>query len=455
MPQYDRPSTLTLKCIDLSFEGLGVCKDNGRVIFVEEMFPGDEAQVEIVYQRAGSLFGRVTKLLKASPDRIEPKCKVCSSCGGCEFQKYAYKAQLVYKQKKVVEQFRKIGHMDVEALPTIGMEDPYFYRNKIQVPFGCDSKGNVYCGFYKQNTHVIVPIEKCFIEDERAEPILKAMRYLMKSMRIGPFDEDSGEGVIRYALIKTSKFFHDVMLVLVTGVDSFASRNNFVRALVEQCPEITTVVQNINSRHTNVILGDRTKILYGKGFIRDTLCGVNFRISAKSFYQTNPIMTEILYNTAMDFAKLTPDDVVFDAYSGIGTIGMIAAKRCKKAISVEIVPEAVHDAIANARENNITNFVSYADDASDYITRMARVNDHIDVLFMDPPRKGSDQRFLDAVIKLKPSRILYVSCDPTTLARDVAYLNQSYKVGKIQPVDLFPQTFHVETVVVLSIRKRD
>jgi len=274
----------------------------------------------------------------------------------------------------------------------------------------------------------------------------------MKSMRIEPFDEDSGEGVIRYALIKTSKYFHDVMLVLVTGVDSFPSRNNFVHALVEQCPEITTVVQNINSRHTNVILGDRTRILYGRGFIRDTLCGVNFRISAKSFYQTNPIMTEILYNTAMDFAELTPNDVVFDAYSGIGTIGMIAAKRCKKAISVEIVPEAVHDAISNARENNITNFVSYADDASDYITRMARVNDHIDVLFMDPPRKGSDQRFLDAVIKLKPSRIVYVSCDPSTLARDVAYLSKSYKVGKIQPVDLFPQTFHVETVVALTLR---
>jgi 23S rRNA (uracil1939-C5)-methyltransferase len=199
----------------------GVCKDNGRVIFVDGIFPGEEGDIEITYQRAGTLFGRVVKLTKTSPDRIQPKCPVCSTCGGCEFQQYAYKAQLSYKQKKVEEQFRKIGHMTINALPTIGMESPYFYRNKIQVPFTRDNKGNVYCGFYKENTHVIVPIEKCYIEDERAEPILKAMRTLMKSMRIEPFDEDSGEGVIRYALIKTSKYFQDVMLVLVTGVDSF------------------------------------------------------------------------------------------------------------------------------------------------------------------------------------------------------------------------------------------
>jgi 23S rRNA (uracil1939-C5)-methyltransferase len=455
MSRFDRPEIIHLSCTDLSFEGKGVCKDNGRVIFVDGIFPGEEGDIEITYQRAGTLFGRVVKLTKTSPDRIQPKCPVCSTCGGCEFQQYAYKAQLSYKQKKVEEQFRKIGHMTINALPTIGMESPYFYRNKIQVPFTRDNKGNVYCGFYKENTHVIVPIEKCYIEDERAEPILKAMRTLMKSMRIEPFDEDSGEGVIRYALIKTSKYFQDVMLVLVTGVDSFPSRNNFVHALVEQCPQITTVVQNINSRHTNVILGDRTKTLYGKGFIRDTLCGVNFRISAKSFYQTNPIMTEILYKTAMDFAELTPNDIVFDAYSGIGTIGMIAAKKCKKAISVEIVPEAVRDAIANAKENNILNFVSYADDASSYISKMARVGDHIDVLFMDPPRKGSDPRFLNAVKSLKPSRIVYVSCDPSTLARDVAYLSDKYIVGKIQPIDLFPQTFHVETVCELSLRNDD
>jgi 23S rRNA (uracil1939-C5)-methyltransferase len=453
MPAFSKPETVRLSCVDLSFEGLGVCKDEGRVVFVEGMFPGEEADVEIAYERAGSLFGRVAKLIKPSPDRIEPRCKVCSICGGCQFQQYAYKAQLTYKRNKVKEQFRKIAHMDVAVLPVIGMDEPYFYRNKIQMPFGVMGKGKVYCGFYEKGSHLIVPIEKCYIEDERAERIFQTVCNLMTSMGIRPYDELSGEGTIRYALIRTSKCFHDIMLTLVTVSDRFASSERFLHALLETCSEITTVVQNVNPKRTNVILGERTKTLFGRGFIRDTLCGVNFRISPKSFYQTNPTMTETLYEKAMDFAELTPNDVVFDAYSGIGTIGMIAAKRCKKAISVEIVPEAVRDAIANAKDNGIANFVSYADDASAFISRMARVGDHIDVLFMDPPRKGSDKRFLDAVIKLKPSRIVYVSCDPSTLARDVAYLSKSYKINKIQPVDLFPQTFHVETVVALTLKK--
>lgn len=443
----------TLICKDLSFQGLGVCRTGDKVVFVEGMLPGEEAEVEILYSRAGSLFGRMKKLIKMSPDRIVPKCPVASACGGCQFQNYAYKAQLLYKQRKVEEQFRKIGHLAIKALPTIGMEDPYYYRNKIQMPFGCDMRGHVYCGFYKANTHAIVPIEKCYIEDQRAEPILKEIRSLMESVRIFPYSEETGEGIIRYVLIRTSKHFPEVMVVLVTSVDGFSARDAFVHSLIEKCPSITTVVQNVNSNRTNVILGDRTTTLYGDGFIRDTLCGVNFRISAKSFYQTNPIMTEILYKTAMDFAKLQPTDVVFDAYSGIGTIGMIAAKQCQKAISVEIVPEAVRDAIDNAKENSIGNFVSYADDASNYITRLARKHEHIDVLFMDPPRKGSDPRFLNAVLSLRPSRIVYVSCDPTTLARDVSILSDRYSIGSVQPIDLFPQTFHVETVVALTLKQ--
>jgi 23S rRNA (uracil1939-C5)-methyltransferase len=442
-------------CVDLTYEGKGVCKVEQGVVFVTGMFPLDEGDIEISYKRAGQLFGRLVKLTKPSVDRVPSLCPVCNACGGCDFQAYAYKAQLLFKQAKVKEQFHRIGHLDVEPLPTLGMEHPYFYRNKIQPLLGADERGNVYSGFYKEGSHVIVPIEKCYIEDERATKILVEIRKLMKSMRIPPYFEDDGYGVMRHILIKTSYYYKEIMVVLVTACDSFPGRNNFVHALLEVCPEITTIVQNINSRHTSIVLGGRNRVLFGKGYIQDKLCDVHFRISAKSFYQTNPVMTEILYKTAMDFAELAPTDVVFDAYSGIGTIGLIAAKKVKKVISVEIVEEAVNDAIHNARDNDITNFEAYADDATNFIYKMINAKEKIDVLFMDPPRKGSDERFLKAVKTLLPKKVIYVSCDPSSLARDVAYLSSKYEIGKIQPVDMFPQTYHVETVCELSLRNAD
>ena len=439
-------------CQDLTYEGLGVCKKGKEVVFVPGMFPGDEGEIEISYRRAGSLFGSVRKLNKLSSDRIVPKCKICSACGGCSFQQLSYEKQLEFKSKKVKEQFRKIGHMDVDVLPTLGMETPYFYRNKIQMPLGKDRRGNIYSGFYKTGTHVIVPVEKCYIEDERAEHILKVAKTLMKSMRVEPYDEDSRYGVVRHILIRTSKHYPQIMVVLVTNVDVFPSRQNFVKALVKECPEVTTVVQNINSRQTNVILGEKERVLFGKGFIEDDLCGVHFRISSKSFYQTNPIMTEVLYSKAIEAAKLTKNDIVFDAYSGIGTIGMIASRSCGKVISVEIVKDAVKDGIQNAKFNGIENYEMYCDDASSFMVRMAEKKQPVDVLFMDPPRKGSDKRFLDSLLKLKPKRVVYVSCDCSTLARDCAYIQKSYKIESIQPVDMFPQTPHVETISVICLK---
>ena len=438
------------KCVDLSFEGKGVVKNGSDVIFVDGMFPGEEGDIEITYRRAGQLFGKVSHLDKKSPNRIDPRCKICSACGGCTFQQYAYEAQLKWKTDKVKEQFRKIAHMDVEVQPCVGMDNPYYYRNKIQMPFAKDRKGNVYCGFYKQNTHVIVPVDKCHIEDERAEKILNVCKKLMKSMHIDPYNEDERYGVLRHVLIRTSYYKDQIMVVLVTAIDSFRSRGNFVDALVKECPEITTVVQNINSRATNVILGEKEHVLYGKGYIEDSLCGLSFRISAKSFYQTNPVMTEKLYRFAMEAGKLTKEDVAFDAYSGIGTIGLIACKDVKNVISVELVGAAVKDGIRNAERNHIENFKMYCDDASSFMVNMASRKEHVDVLFMDPPRKGSDERFLNAVLKLKPSRIVYVSCEPSTLARDVAYINGMYQVEVIQPFDMFPHTTHVETVCLLT-----
>ena len=436
-------------CVGISSEGKGVVKCGMDTYFVTGLFPGEEGEFSFDYARAGQRFARIVRLSKVSPDRIEPLCKICTSCGGCAFQQYAYPAQLLYKREKVKEQFRKIAKMDVEPLPCLGMDDPYYYRNKIQMPFAKDSRGNLYCGFYKEKTHVIVPVDTCYIEDERAKKVLDAVKRLGKSFHIEPYQEDRGEGLLRHVLIRAAKHKEQVMVVLVTRRDTFPSRNNFVKALIKECPFITTVVQNVNPRHTNVILGEFERVLYGPGFIEDTLCGIIFRISAKSFYQVNPVMTERLYQKAIEAAKLTSEDVVFDAYSGIGTIGMVAAGHCKEVIAVEIVKEAVIDAKRNAKENGIGNVSFYCDDASSFMVRMAERKQRVDVVFLDPPRKGSDQRCLDAICKLAPSRIVYVSCEPSTLARDVAYLSKKYRLESLQPVDMFPHTPHVETVVGL------
>lgn len=440
-------------CVDLSYEGKGVAKDGKDVYFVPGMFPGEEGDIVFDYARNGAKFGKIKSLSKVSPDRIQPRCKICSACGGCSFQQYDYAAQLRYKTAKVKEQFKKIAKMDIDPLPCIGMDNPYFYRNKIQMPFGKDTKGNLYCGFYKESTHVIVPVETCYIEDERAKLILDEIKKIGKSFRIEPYQEDEGKGFLRHVLIRTSKHKDQVMVVLVTYKDAFPSRNNFIKALLKECPFITTVVQNINPRHTNVILGEQERVCYGPGFIEDLLCGISFKISAKSFYQVNPVMTEVLYSKAIEAAKLTKDDIVFDAYSGIGTIGMCASKSCKQVISVEIVKEAVMDARRNAKQNHVDNISFYCDDASAFMVRMANSHQKVDVLFMDPPRKGSDKRFLDAACKLAPDRIVYVSCDPSTLARDIAYLSRKYKLGSVQPVDMFPHTTHVESVASLVLKK--
>lgn len=442
-----------VSCVDISYEGKGVCKNGKDVYFVPSIFPGEEGDIIFSYSRNGAKFGKLVRLDVVSPFRKEPRCKVCSACGGCQFQQYDYAKQLEWKSKNVKEQFRKVAGMDVEVNPCVGMDDPYFYRNKIQMPFGRDKRGNVICGFFKAGTHDIVPIETCYIEDRRSEKILSSIKSIMKSMRISPYDEDKREGILRHVLIRTSFYRDEIMVVLVTAVDVFPGRGNFVKALIKSCPEVTTVVQNINTRQTNVILGEKERVLYGPGFIRDSLCGIEFKISAKSFYQTNPVMTEKLYDFAVKSGKIDGNCVVFDAYSGIGTIGLIASKHAKEVLSVELVKEAVADGRKNAERNGITNFKMYCGDVSSFMERMAKEKQTVDILLMDPPRKGSDQRFIDATLALLPKRIVYVSCDPSTLARDVKMFSHKYQIETIQPFDMFPHTAHVETVAMLSLRE--
>ena len=437
------------RCVDISSEGKGVIKFGKDIIFCDGLFPGEEADVEILYQRAGVSFGKVKKLHKLSKDRIQPKCKICTSCGGCQYQQIKYDAQLVFKTNRVKNAIKRIAHLDVPVNDCIGAKHPYNYRNKIQVPFSKDRKGNVVYGFYKENSHEIIPTKECAIEDKRAASILWDIKELVKEFNIPIYNEDSGKGILRYVLIRTSYHYPELMVVLVASMMNFPGQRNFIDALLKKHPEITTIVENVNSRHTNVILGNKEKVLYGPGFIRDTICDLTFEISASSFFQINPEQVEILYKTALNLINIEKNQIVLDAYSGVGTIGLIASKNAKKVISVEIVKDAVKNGIENAKRNNITNIEFHNDDASEFINRF---DGDLDIVIMDPPRKGSDEKFLSAIINKKPKQIIYVSCDPETLARDLKFLSSTYKVTYVQPVDMFPMTAHVETICALSFK---
>jgi len=438
--------TIKGKCVDISSEGKGVVKYGQDIVFCDGLFLGEEADIELLYTRAGVYFGRVKKLNVISRDRIQPKCKICTSCGGCQYQQIRYEKQLEFKTKRVKEAMKRIAHLDVEVKDCIGAKHPYHYRNKIQMPYAKDRKGNIVYGFYRQNTHEIIPTKECMIEDQRAASILWDIKELLKEYKIPVYNEDSGKGILRYVLIRTSYHYDELMVVLVTSMMNFPGQRNFVDALLKLHPEITTVVENVNSRHTNVILGNKEKVLFGPGFIKDTICGLTFEISASSFFQVNPEQVEVLYKTALDLIDVKKEQVVLDAYSGVGTIGLIASKNAKKVISVEIVKDAHKNAIDNAKRNNINNIEFFCDDAGKFINNY---DGDLDIVIMDPPRKGSDEKFLSSLLKRKVPQIIYISCDPETLARDLKYLSPLYKVNYVQPVDMFPMTSHVETIVGL------
>ena len=375
------------------------------------------------------------------------KCNISKKCGGCQFQGIPYKEQLKKKQKKEQSLLGAYG----KVCSIIGMENPYYYRNKVHAVFDRDRKGNIISGIYEEGTHRVVPVENCLIEDEKSQEIIRTIRGMLKSFKIRTYDEDTGYGLLRHVLIRRGFSTGEIMVVLVTGSPIFPSKNNFVKALRKAHPEITTVVLNVNDRQTSMVLGDREKPIFGPGFIKDRLCGCMFRISPKSFYQVNPVQTEILYQTAIDYAGLTGKETVIDAYCGIGTIGLIAAKKAGKVIGVELNKDAAKDARINAKENKITNAAFYQGDAGRFMVEMSAKGEKADVVFMDPPRAGSDERFLSSVVKLSPKKVIYISCNPETLARDLKYLTKHhYKVEKIQPVDMFPFCDHCETVCSLS-----
>ena len=390
-----------------------------------------------------------TPVKKPPEEAGHTPCPVYRKCGGCQLQNLSYPRQLAWKQDRCQKLLGKFGKVS----PILGMDRPYHYRNKVQAAFGFDKRrGRIISGVYQSSTHRIVPIDSCQTEDETADRIIVSVRGLLKDFKLTAYDETTGRGFLRHVLVKRGFSTGEVMVVLVTGTPVFTAKKHFVAALLRLHPEITTILQNVNDRRTSMVLGDREKVLYGPGTITDLLCGCKFRISAKSFYQINPTQTEVLYNTAMDFAGLTGKEKVLDAYCGIGTIGLVAAKRgAGQVLGVEVNPDAVKDAIQNAKENGMKNAWFTCGDAGEFLEEAALQGERWDVVFMDPPRAGASKEFLTALCACGPKRVVYISCDPETLSRDLGILQANhYQIEKIQPVDMFPHTQHIETVVLLS-----
>lgn len=385
--------------------------------------------------------------IEKNNDLEKLNCPVSDKCGGCQLQHFSYEKQLLEKQEQVnalLEKFCKVENI-------IGMNNPYYYRNKVHAAFDTDKKGNVVSGVYEAGSHRVVPIDSCLIEDQRADNIIVTIRGMLKSFKIRTYDEDKGIGLLRHVMVRTGHLSGEIMVVLVLASHIFPSKNNFVKALLKKHPEITTIVMNVNSKKTSMVLGEREQVIYGKGFIEDTLCGKVFRISPKSFYQINAVQTEVLYGKAIELADLKGKETIIDAYCGIGTIGIIASDNVKKVIGVELNRDAVKDAITNAKRNKANNIYFYNQDAGEFMNQMAAEKQSVDVVFLDPPRSGSTEQFMDSMISINPKKVVYISCNPATLERDLAYMvKRGYEVKRAIPVDMFPGTEHVECVVLIE-----
>lgn len=380
-------------------------------------------------------------------EKEKKRCPVEKQCGGCQLLAYSYEQQLKRKEKRVSSLLSKYGKVE----HIIGMDDPYYYRNKVHAAFSHDRKGNAVSGIYEEGSHRVVNVDSCYLENQKADAIIVTIRKMLKSFRLKTYDEDTGYGFLRHVLVRTAHATGQILVVLVTGTPIFPSKNNFVKVLRKEHPEITTIVQNINDKRTSMVLGERNQILYGCGYIEDILCGKRFRISPKSFYQVNSGQTELLYRKAIEYAGLTGRETVIDAYCGIGTISLVVAEHAKNVTGIELNGDAVKDAIVNKKLNHVKNVRFVKGDAGKFMMGMAAAGEQCDVVFMDPPRSGSTVEFMKSVAAMKPEKVVYISCEPDTLARDLEYFTKhGYRMKRAVPVDMFPVTEHVESVVLMS-----
>ena len=446
---------LTLRVERLSSDGSGVAHSaDGEAVFVPGTAPGDEARVRIVKDCGRYAFGILDELLTPSPDRIPVDCPVAGPCGGCSLRHLDYAAELRAKQESVLDAFRRIGGLEVPVLDILPSPDVDRYRNKVQFPVGIDKNGVPCIGFYAGRTHRIVPCPDCKLQPSVLNEIGNALCAFFAQQGIRPYDEQSGKGLVRHIFLRRGAHSGQIMVCLVCTRAKLPHAEQLCTALREQFPAISTILLNVNAKNTNVILGSENHILYGPGYIEDTLCGVPVRLGPLSFYQVNTLAAERLYGVAAQYAQLTPDDTLLDLYCGMGTIGLSMAGQCRELIGVEIVPEAIESAKANAaRMGKAVAAKSrfFCADAGQAATQLAAEGLHPDIVMLDPPRKGCDEATLSAVVRMAPRRVVYVSCNPATAARDAAWLEKNgYHAEKVQPVDLFPRTKHCETVVLLS-----
>ena len=444
--------TVTLQFEDLTHEGSGVAKMDGYPIFVPLGLPGERADVRVVKVNKRFAFGKLIHLHEKSEHRVDPPCNVFHKCGGCQLQHMTYEMQLEMKRNQVKNVMQKVAHLpDVPVHPVLGMEEPWRYRNKIQIPVG-EKNGELITGFYQQRSHRIIDdMETCVIQDELGDKIVEAVRQIGTDLGIRAYDEQAHRGELRHIIVRTAYTTNEAMLVLVTRTKTLTKQAEIMERITKEFPEITSIIHNVNSEKTNVILGKKSRTIYGADYIYDKIGDLEFAISAQSFYQVNPTQTKVLYDKALEYANVDKNDVVIDAYCGIGTISLFLAQKAKKVYGVEIVPEAIDDAKKNAKHNQMDNVEFVVGEAEKVMPWWTKQGLRPDVIVVDPPRKGCDASLLEAMIAMEPERIVYVSCNPSTLARDLRILEDGgYQTQEIQPVDMFSQTSHVECVSLLT-----
>ena len=464
--EFKKDDCVTLHIEDIGTGGEGIGKADGFTFFVKDAIVGDVIEAKIMKLKKNYGYARLMKVLTPSKDRVEPKCPVARQCGGCQIQEMRYEAQLAFKQKMVQNNLERIGGLTgFEMCPVIGMETPYAYRNKAQFPVGEDKDGNIVIGFYAGRTHHIVEQTDCCIGAPENAAILRKVKAYMQKNQIRPYNEERHSGIVRHILIRTGYHTKEIMVCLIVNAAKASCLKN-AEQLIESLREMdgmTSVMVNFNTEKTNVILGKKSEVLWGQPYIEDFIGDVKYQISPQSFFQVNPMQTEKLYAKALEYAGLTGNETVWDLYCGIGTISLFLAKNARKVYGVEIVPQAIEDARNNAKRNGIDNaefFVGKAEEVvpAFYEKALKQAQDseagksiHPDVVVVDPPRKGCEEMLLETIVKMQPQRIVYVSCDSATLARDLKFLSANgYAVKKVQPVDQFGHSVHIETVVLLS-----
>lgn len=439
--------------IDNGFEGEGIAKIDGLTVFVPGSIKGEKCEILIVKVLASHAYGKIVNIIKKSENRKESDCATYKRCGGCSLRHMTYEHTLKLKRQVVQNLVNKGLTKKVEVLETIGMENPYNYRNKAQYPVGLNSDGQPEVGVFAQRTHTIIPIQTCLIQTEISQKIAKTILNFVKEKNIQVYNEENQKGLLRHIVIKVGKYTNQVMCILVVNDSKFNQEQELVKLLCEKYPEIKTIVKNINNKNTNVILGKENVNLYGNGYIEDKLGEYIFKISPMSFYQVNPVQAEILYTTAINQANLDRNDILFDLYCGIGTIGIFASKYVNKVYGIEIVPQAIEDAKENAKINDVKNIEFICGDVEVAFDELINKEKIVpSAIIVDPPRKGLDNKTVENIAKIKPAKLVYISCNPATMVRDLTKLENIYNIKAIQPVDMFPWTNGVESITILELK---